>query len=213
MKKLLIFGIKDLAELAWYYFTTDSEYVVAGFVVTTDFLPIDPIFHGLPVLSLDEVVVHYPSNEYDFFVPMTNQNCNKERERIYLLVKGKGYSFATYISSKATVFDRENIGENCFILEGSIIQPFAHVGVNTIIWGGFVGHHSMLKDHIFMCHASLCGHCLVENHCFIGTGSAVAEGVTLRQGSFIAMNSSVIMDTVEWGMYLGSPALLQRKLL
>lgn len=211
MKKLIIFGIKDLAELAWYYFTTDSAYEVVAFAVSKEYLPEKKVFHELPIIDIKNIEKEYSPEAYDFFVPMTPREMNKKRKMIYQLIKEKGYNLATYISSKAKVFDNLRIGENCFVLEGSVIQPFVEIGNDVIIWNGHVGHHSVLKEHIFMTKAILCGHTLVENYCFIGVGAAVAECVTLAEGTFIAMNAAVIMNTQPWSVYHGNPAMKQRK--
>ena len=41
--------------------------------------------------------------------------------------KAKGYALRTYVSSKATVWPDLALGENCFILEQNVIQPFARI--------------------------------------------------------------------------------------
>ena len=45
-------------------------------------------------------------------------------EAIYREGKERGYSFISYVSSRATRFAGTPIGENCFILEDNTIQPF-----------------------------------------------------------------------------------------
>ena len=90
MNKLLIFGLRDFSELAWYYFTNDSSYEVAGFSVTAEFLPEENTFHGLPVIPFETVEKTHPPEGYDFFVPMSPVGMNKTREKIYKKVKQKG---------------------------------------------------------------------------------------------------------------------------
>lgn len=41
MKKLVIFGLGEIAELACYYFTEDSDYQVVGFTVDEDYKTTD----------------------------------------------------------------------------------------------------------------------------------------------------------------------------
>lgn len=52
MKKLVIFGLTDAAELALYYFSSDSDYEVEAFVVDAAFIPSEKRFKGLPVVAL-----------------------------------------------------------------------------------------------------------------------------------------------------------------
>ena len=48
MKKLVLFGVGQMTEIAYSYFTTDSEYTVVGFCVDQSHLENDN-FKGLPV--------------------------------------------------------------------------------------------------------------------------------------------------------------------
>ena len=66
-----------------------------------------------------------------------------------------GYSLVSYVSSKAILWPNVEIGENCFVMEGSIIQPFARIGDDVTIGpGNRIGHHSVIGDHCFL--ASTC---------------------------------------------------------
>src|SRR5690606_18584280 len=113
--KVIIFGLLDTAELAHYYLENDSEHEVVAFTVNRKYLNVNE-FKGLPVIAFEEIKTFYSPQEYHLFAPMTAKKMNKLREQIYIEGKEKGYSFITYISSKATICDNE-IGENCFILE------------------------------------------------------------------------------------------------
>lgn len=211
-KKLLIFGIKDFAELAWYYFTHDSEYEVVAFVLSEEYMPENRNFHELPVVAFEDVEKIYHIEKHDFFVPMSPVKMNTVRENIYKKVKEKGYRVPSYISSQAKICNGfNNIGENCFILEGSVVQPFVKIGDNSIIWNAHLGHHSVIENNVFIAKSILCGHVTVEDNSFIGAGTTIAENRTIKKGTFVAMNSGVIMNTVEWRAYAGNPAMLQKK--
>lgn len=210
-KKLLIFGIKDFAELAWYYFTNDSEYEVAAFVLSKEYMPECREFHALPIVAFEDIENKYSIDKYEFFVPMAPLKMNLIRENIYKKVKEKGYRLPSYISSQANIWNEFNIGENCFILEGSVIQPFVKIGDNTVIWNAHIGHHSVIENNVFIAKSILCGHVTVEDNSFVGAGATIAENRIIKKGTFIAMNSGVIMDTVEWRSYAGNPAMLQKK--
>src|SRR5258708_6347128 len=113
-RKVIIFGIQDFAELAWYYLSKDSSYEVVAFSVNEKYMPSERTFHGLPIVSFESIERYYSPSDYLFFSPMSPKGMNKPREEIYLEIKRKGYRFINYISSKATLFDNI-IGENCFI--------------------------------------------------------------------------------------------------
>ena len=51
-KKLIIFGTGEIAQLAHYYFTNDSNYEIAAFTVDEQFLEEDT-FCSLPVVPFE----------------------------------------------------------------------------------------------------------------------------------------------------------------
>lgn len=207
MAKVIIFGVLDTAELAHYYLQHDSEHEVAGFAVNREYLA-DESFHGLPVVAFEDVEKIFSPAEYSFFAPMTGRNMNRNREKIYNEAKAKGYSFISYISSRATIFDKSVVGENCFILEDNTIQPYTTIGNNVVIWSGnHIGHHGKIKDHVFFTsHVVMSGHCVIEPYCFFGVNSTIRDYMRIEQGTLVGMASAVTKDTEEWGIYIGNPA-------
>lgn len=207
MAKVVIFGIKDFAELAHYYLEKDSENDVVAFCVDKAHMPDCHEFRGLPVVAFEDVELNYPPEEFSFFAPMSPTNMNMERERVYNAIKAKGYQFVSYVSSKATIFEN-SIGENCFILESNTIQPFTMIGNNVVLWSGnHIGHHGVIKDHVtFTSHVVMSGHCIVEPYCFVGVNATLRDGLTIAEGSFVAMAAAVTRDTEPWGVYKGNPA-------
>ena len=53
-KKLLIYGIGETAEVAYEYFTHDSNYEIVAFVVDKEFIKKDKLF-DLPVIPFENV--------------------------------------------------------------------------------------------------------------------------------------------------------------
>jgi sugar O-acyltransferase (sialic acid O-acetyltransferase NeuD family) len=206
-KKVVIFGLKDFAELAFFYLTNDSDFEVVAFTVNKEYCQ-ESHFNGLPVVPFEELENYYPPTQFNLFAPMSGAGMNKLRRNVFEQGKQKGFTFISYISSKATVFQPDNIGENCFILEDNTIQPFTTIGNNVVLWSGnHIGHHGEIRDHVFFTsHVVLSGHCLVESYCFLGVNSTIRDGIVLAEGSFIAMSASITKNTAPWGVYIGSPA-------
>ena len=204
--KVIIFGLNDFAELAHYYLTNDSNYDVVGFTVNYEYLK-DCTFKGLPVIAFEEIELHFPPDKYLLFSPMTGIRMNTVREKIYLQGKLKGYEYASYISSKAVIFNNE-IGENCFILENNTLQPFTKIGNNVILWSGnHIGHHSIIEDHVFFTsHVVMSGHCLIKKRAWIGVNSTLRDYITVGEGCLIGMGSLITKSTDNYSFYLGSPA-------
>jgi len=216
-KNVIIFGVKDLAELAHYYLTEDSEYNVVAFTVESEYMG-SKVFkpkgstNKYEVVPFENLMESYPPSEYCLFAPITGVKMNGVRERIYNEGKSMGYDFITYVSSKATVFDNE-IGENCFILEDNTIQPFTKIGNNVVMWSGnHIGHHGEIEDNVFFTsHVVMSGHCLIKKNSWLGVNATLRDGVTIGESSLIAMGSVITKDTEKDSFYMGVPAKKQDK--
>lgn len=207
MSKVVIFGVNDFAELAHFYLENDSQYEVVGFSVNREYLTDDRFLRGVPLVPFDEVEKIFPPSEHKFFAPMSPKNMNRDRAKVYEAVKAKGYDFISYVSSKATLFGND-IGDNCFILEGNTIQPFTKIGNNVVLWSGnHIGHHCVIRDHVmFTSHVVMSGHCDIGSYSFFGVNATLRDGLTIAEGTFIAMAAAVMQDTEAWAAYRGNPA-------
>lgn len=217
MKKVIIFGTSDTAELAHYYLTNDSIYEVEGFTVNEKYMKSDnykPRGSEItyPVVPFEKLKEYYPPEDFFLFSPMVGIKMNTVRKNIYLEGKRMGYEFISYVSSKATVCNNK-IGENCFILEDNTLQPFTEIGNNVILWSGnHIGHHGKIEDHVFFTsHIVMSGHCLIKERSWIGVNSTIRDFTTIGEGSLIGMGSLITKDTEDGGFYLGSPARKQGK--
>lgn len=205
LKDVVIFGVKDFAELAHYYLTHDSDFNVVAFTVHQAYMPEETFFCGLPVVPFEELESYYPPSSVAFFAPMAPTKMNQLRENVYAEGKQRGYTFISYISSRCTNF-ATTIGENCFVLEDNTIQPFVRIGDNVILWSGnHIGHHSTIGNHVmFTSHVVLSGHCQVGDNSLFGVNATIRDGLTIGQGTFVAMGTSVIKSTPEWSFVKGS---------
>jgi len=207
--KVIIFGTKDTAELAHWYLTNDSNYEIVAFTLNQEYMSATE-FKGLPVVPFEELEKLYPPSEYLCFAPMTGIKMNNVRKKIYEEGKKKGYTYISYISSKATICGNK-IGENCFILEDNTLQPFTEIGNNVVMWSGnHIGHHGKIEDHVFFTsHVVLSGHCHVKERAWFGVNSTIRDGLTIGEGSLIAMGAVITKSTEADGLYMGAPAKKQ----
>ena len=210
-KKVIIFGIGNIAEVAHYYLTNDTDHQIVAFSCEKSFLVGSDKF-GLPVVAFEGLETLYPPADYLLFAPCSGTNLNRYRERIYNEGRAKGYSFLTYVSSKANVYT-EDIGENCFILEDNTIQPYTKIGNNCVLWSGnHIGHHSTIEDHVFITsHVVVSGSCLIRKYCYLGVNAALRDNIVLEEGTVVGMSASVNKNTNGNAVYIGVPAKLFKK--
>jgi sugar O-acyltransferase (sialic acid O-acetyltransferase NeuD family) len=203
MSKLVIFGCGDIAQLAHFYFTTDSAHEVVAFTVDRAYLPPDATFCGLPVVPFEEVEQSYPPDAHSIFVALSYSKVNQVRAGKVDEAVQKGYSLASYISSRATVLTQEPIGENAFILEDNTVQPFVKIGRDVTLWSGnHIGHHSEIGDHCFIAsHIVVSGGVKVGPRCFIGVNATLRDHITIGEGCVIGMGAMILADCEADGLY------------
>ena len=212
MKKIVIFGTNQTAQLAHYYFTNDSDYEVVGFTVDAAYKTCNH-FCGLSVFDFEEIENYHPVDEVYMFAALSYAKMNEVRENKTKAIKEKGYKLASYISSKATIFDNVKIGEHCFILENNTIQPFVEIGQNNILWSGnHIGHHSKLGNNNFISsHVVISGNVVIGDNCFIGVNSTLRDGIEIANHTLIGANAFINRSTKPKEIYKGIYAELSNK--
>lgn len=210
-KPLVIVGAGEFAQIAYEYFTHDSDYEVVAFAVEQGYEPGDTLY-GRPVLTLEEMLRIHPPGTVAVYVAITYTQLNRLRRRLYRSLKELGYPFATYVSSRAFVWRNVQIGENCFIFEHNVLQPFVEIGDNVVLWSGnHVGHRSVIRDHVYVSsHAVISGYCEIGECSFIGVNSTFADRVLVADSNFIAAGAVVTASTEPDKVYQGNPAQAAR---
>lgn len=207
-RKLVVFGSGDIAQLAHYYFTNDSNYEVAAFTVDANYIK-ESTFCGVPVVGFENVAKEFKPDEYDFFIALSYSKLNAVRREKYLAAKQMGYRLVSYISSHATVLNDGRIGENCFIFEDNTIQPFVTVGNNVTMWSGnHIGHHSVIRDHTFIAsHVVISGGVEIGEQCFIGVNATLRDHIKVGDKCVVGAGVLLLADAEPEGMYIGTAAV------
>lgn len=204
-KPLVIFGSGDIAQLAHYYFSTDSEYEVVAFTVDAAYIQ-ETTFCDLPVVAFENAPTLYPPDQYDFFVALSYSKLNAIRKEKYLAAKALGYRLVSYISSRASVLNQGAIGDNCFIFEDNTIQPFVKLGNNITLWSGnHIGHHSVIKDHTFIAsHVVVSGGVEIGEQCFIGVNATLRDHIKIGDKCVLGAGTLLLADAEPEGVYIGT---------
>lgn len=205
MKPLVIFGSSDIAQLAHHYFNTDSDYDIVAFTVDAEFVK-DSEYCGLPVVAFENLISSYPPNSCDLFIALSYSKLNSIRKAKFVAAKEKGYKLGSYISSKASILNGGNIGENCFIFEDNTIQPFVTIGNNVTLWSGnHIGHHSVINDHTFIAsHVVVSGGVKIGEQCFIGVNATLRDHITIGDRCVIGAGALMLADAEPEGVYIGT---------
>ncbi|MCL5948964.1 MAG: acetyltransferase [Candidatus Bathyarchaeota archaeon] len=206
-EKLVIIGDGETAEIAYEYFTSDSNYEVVAFSAERNFRRNQTLF-GLPVVPLEEIEKSYDPTRHKAFVAISYTQLNTLRRKLYNQAKQKGYSLCSYVSPNAFVGKNTEIGENCFIFENVTIQRGAKIGNNVTVWSGsLVGHRSVIGENCFVAsHVAISGFCNVGENCFLGVNSCTVGGLKIGANCVVGAGAVLVKDACAGKVYVGNPA-------
>jgi sugar O-acyltransferase (sialic acid O-acetyltransferase NeuD family) len=202
MSEIVVFGTGDFAQTAAEYLRLDSPHNVAAFTMHERYID-TPRLLGVPVVPFERIEEIYPSEAYAMFVAIGFSRVNKTRREIYQECKSRGYSLISYVSSNVMHLEECELGDNCFIFEANVIQPFVRIGSNVVVWSGnHIGHHAQINDHCFIAsHVVISGNVTVGEETFIGVNATLRDGITVAPRNVIGAGALIMRDTVEGDVY------------
>ncbi|QNI57171.1 bacterial transferase hexapeptide family protein [Synechococcus sp. BIOS-U3-1] len=206
VERILIYGNGQMAEIVYTYLKADPRYEVVGFTCDSNYISEEAYF-GLPLYEFETIEKKVPPESCKMLIVMSSREVNETRKSRYMTAKTKGYNFISYISPHALIFSTAKVGENCFILENNVIQHFAEIGNNVIMWSGnHFGHHSKLESHSFVTsHVVISGRCTIGESCFIGVNSTIRDGLHIGERAVIGAGANILRDIPSSSVVMGLP--------
>jgi sugar O-acyltransferase (sialic acid O-acetyltransferase NeuD family) len=211
--KLVIVGTSNNSKLAKLFFEKDTFYKVIAFSIEKEYI-VDKKFEGLPIVELESLEESYPPNEFDAFVAVGYKSMNKLREKLYNIVKFKGYFLPNYISPNCRFLTKELIGDNNFILEDNTIQPFVKIGSNNVLWSGnHIGHDVCIGNHNFITsHTVISGFTIIENNAFIGVNATINDSLKISSETLIGSGAIITKSTEKSSVWVSPRSIKLDKL-
>jgi sugar O-acyltransferase (sialic acid O-acetyltransferase NeuD family) len=156
------------------------------------------------VVPFEQVEVWYPPDRYSMFIAVGYTQLNQVRTIKYNAAKRKGYSFITYISSQAVSWDDLVIGDNCFLMEHVVVQPFVRIGNGLIVWSGaHITHDTVIGDHCFIAaNCVIAGNVRMGSYCFAGVNSTLRDGITVGDSCLIGAGALLLNDAPDNSVYV-----------
>jgi sugar O-acyltransferase (sialic acid O-acetyltransferase NeuD family) len=204
-QKLVILGDSAFAQVAFEYFTVDTPFEVVAFSVERAFRKQEEMF-GVPVVDFEDLHVRFAPAEHFFYAALVYTQGNALRARLFKEAMERGYRPASYVSPKAFVWRNVRLGEHVFVFENNVVQPFAEIGDDVVLWSGnHVGHHSKIGAHSFLSsHVVVSGFVNVGRSAFLGVNSTIANNVSIGDNCTIAAGALVLGDVPDGTTVVGS---------
>jgi sugar O-acyltransferase (sialic acid O-acetyltransferase NeuD family) len=206
-KKLILYGVGETADIAYEYFTYDSDYEVVAFTADKDFIKNDSI-NGLPVIPFENIENAFSAKKHSMFIAANYNQLNRIRAELFGKAKSKGYNLASYISSKAFVWRNVTVGENAFIFENNVVQHKVKIGNNVTLWSGnHIGHQTIIHDHAYLSsHCVVSGFCEIGSYSFFGVNCTLNDNIKIGRDNVIGSGALVTKNTEDGKLMVGAPA-------
>jgi len=134
---------------------------------------------------------------------------SKDRETMVKRLP-KETEYFTFIHHAAIVFDLENIeiGEGSFIGAFSLITTNIKIGKHAILnRGNHIGHDTLIGDYLSMMPGAIISGNVKAGEClYMGTNSSIREKIEICNDVTVGLNSGVVKNIKEPGIYVGLPA-------
>jgi sugar O-acyltransferase (sialic acid O-acetyltransferase NeuD family) len=147
----------------------------------------------------------FDPSEYEVMVAVADS-----RDR-YEIVKRlpSGTKFFSFIHPTALLMKNDiEIGQGSFIGAYSILTTNIRIGNHAILnRANQIGHDCLIGDYFSAMPGSiLSGNVTVRDCVYIGNNSSIKEKISVSNDVIIGMNSGVIKNIDEPGVYVGTPA-------
>ena len=119
----------------------------------------------------------------------------------------KGIKFFTFIHPTSLIMDDVEIGEGSFIGCYSVLTTNIKIGTHSILnRANHIGHDCRIGNFFSaMPGVIVSGNVTIQNLVYIGTNSSIREKIKICDLVTVGLNSGVVKDIVEPGVYVGTP--------
>ena len=154
-------------------------------------------FNTLPLSKFDK-------DEYEVVIAIGNSAVRKKIvDKLPVETK-----YFTYIHPSVQIYSNDVIiGEGSIICGGCILTTNIKIGKHSQLnLLSTIGHDTILGDYFTAAPGTkVSGNCKIGNHVYMGTNSSVREKINICDNVTIGLNSGVVKDINEEGIYVGTP--------
>lgn len=130
------------------------------------------------------------------------------RDEIYKKVKKIGFELPIIVDKTAILANNVQIGEGTYIGKNAVVNAGAVVEKMCIINTAAVIEHDCIISqftHVSV-RAVVCGTVHVENHCMLGAGSIVIQGICIGEKTIVGAGAVVLGSCADNLVLVGVPA-------
>lgn len=200
MKKVIIFGLDQFAEMIFELLCEEGHEIVA-FTVDKTYCK-DKEKFSKPIVPFEELESLYVPEEHGIIFCIGYTDMNRLREKRMNMAMDKGYEILSYKHPTAIVQAKE-IGYGNIFMEGSIIGQGCKIGNGNIFWPmAHVAHHTTVQNYCFFTiSCSIAGNILIKDYCVFGNNCTIKNGIEIGEGCLIGAGAYISKSTEDWSVY------------
>lgn len=206
MKRLAIFGSKDLAKTIIENAVECGKYTIYGYF--DNFEVKGKIIDNYEVKgnTIEDVIQQYEQNLFDCIYIAIGYNHFNAKEKIYNSIKGL-IPLANIISNDTYISDSAVLGEGIFIGRGSKIGPRCLIEDNVHIGSAILGHDNTIGKHSYLSGSNaIAGFTTIGSKCFLGIGVLVSDHISICDDVWCGIGMVIMRRIKKPGKY----ALMQK---
>ena len=197
MKKVVVFGTTDFAEVLSYWLEKDDRYEIAAYTLHQKYLSAaEKTFRGYPLVAFETLSQVYPPSTYELFLCIGYKQMNQHRRDIWEQAKKMGYRIASY-QHPSSIVEAQELGEGNIFMEGTILGAYTQVGKGNVFYpAAHIAHHTKIGNfNFFAVSCAVAGHVQVGDFCFVGNNSTIRNGIQLQDYTLVGAGSYLAHDS------------------
>jgi len=203
--RIVIWGASGHALVVADILRLSGMYEIAGFVDDVDPRRHDTSFHGVPVMSREQLF----QSGVEFLIVGVGDCAS--RMKLAEVACERGFTLATAIHPRAVVAADVEIGPGTVVAAGAVINPGSRIGANAIVnTSASVDHECVIEDGAHVGPgANLGGNVRVGSGSWIGIGATIINGIVIGERSIVGAGAVVLRDVAAETVVFGVPAKTQ----
>lgn len=213
MQKAILFGMNAFSRLLRKYLAETDDMRVTALTAESAYISKDVIEKWgedeIPIIPFENLEEICPPDEYGVLVCIGYSQMNSVRERVFKIVREKGYRIMSYIHPTATVL-ADRVGDGTIVMERALIGAFVTMGEGNIFYpASHIAHDSVIGDfNFFSISCSVAGHVSVGNNCFLGNNCTTKNGIRIGDYTLVGAGCYLSKSSEPYSVYVPARSVL-----